>query len=119
MDADARDLPRRPRQPHAGESFDSLARDLERAERADERLLEIAHVALDVLAVVPQVEDRVADELPGAVERRLPAPVGLGDLDLGTLGDVELDAGLRPATRGDHWRMLEQDNGLRDRPLRH
>ena len=47
------------------------ALELERRERLDECLLEVAHVALHVLAVLPEVEDRVADELPGTVERGL------------------------------------------------
>ena len=59
-------------------------------ERADQRLLELAAVALHVLAVPLQVEDRVADELPGPVEGRLAAAVGLDDLDLGALRDVQL-----------------------------
>ena len=48
------------------------------------------HVALHVAPVAVEVEDRVADELAGPVVGGLAAAVGLDDLDLGVLGDVEL-----------------------------
>ena len=70
-------------EPDAGEPVDPLALEAERRERADQRLLEVAAVPLHVLAVPLQVEDRVADELPGPVEGGLAAAVGLDDLDLG------------------------------------
>src|SRR5207237_2149856 len=54
------------------------------------RLLEIPHVLLHVLAVPLEVEDRVADELAGPVVGRLPAAVGLDDIDFCSLGDVQL-----------------------------
>ena len=60
------------------------------AERADQRLLEVAAVALHVLAVAPEVEDRVADELAGPVVGGLAAAVGLDDLDLGAVRNVQL-----------------------------
>ena len=72
VDADRGDLPRRPRQPDAGEPVDSLALDAELREREDQRLLEVAAVPLDVLPVPLQVEDRVADELPGPWKVDLP-----------------------------------------------
>ena len=67
-----------------------VAGEAELREREDQRLLEVAAVALHVLAVPRQVEDRVADELAGPVEGRLAAAVGLDDLDVGALGDVQL-----------------------------
>ena len=95
VDADRRDLPRRPRQPDAGQALDSLAFDAELRQRQDQRLLEVAAVALDVLAVPLQVEDRVADELPGPVVGRLAAAVGLDDVDLGAGRDVQLRSSVR------------------------
>ena len=83
VDPDRRDLPRRRRQPDAREPVDPLRLDAELRQRQDQRLLEVAAVPLDVLAVPLQVEDRVADELPGAVEGRLAAAVRLDDVDLG------------------------------------
>ena len=64
-----------------------------------------------------QVEDRVADELSRAVEGRLAAAVGLDDLDLGALRDVQLALLGAPAERDDR-RVLEQDHRVRDRALR-
>ena len=75
-----------------------VAVDVERADRADQRLLEVAAVLLHVLAVPRQVEDRVADELPGCVVGRLAAAVDLDDLDVGALRHVQL-ARLRAPAR--------------------
>ena len=98
-------------QPDAGQALDPRRLDAERRERADQRLLEVAAVALHVLAVPRQVEDRVADELAGPVVGGLAAAVGLDDLDLGALGDVQL-AGLGAAAERDHRRVLEQQHGV-------
>ena len=111
-------LPSRRRHPHAGEALVAHAFELERRERPDERLLEIAHVALHVLAVLSEVEDRVADELTRPVEGRLSPAIGLGDLDGCVVRDVELALGLRAPADGDHGRVLEKHDGLRDRTLR-
>ena len=59
-------------------------------QRPKERLLQVTDVLAHVLAMQFQVENRVADELPRAVEGRLPAPVGLGDLHFGAVRDVQL-----------------------------
>ena len=48
---------------------------------ADQHLLEIAHVAVHVAAVLRQLEDRVADELPGAVIGDVAAAAGLEETD--------------------------------------
>ena len=90
--------------------------DLERADRADDRLLEVAAVALHVLAVPVQVEDRVADELAGPVEGRLAAAVGLDELDLGPRRDVHL-ARLGAASERDRRRVLEEEHRVGDRAL--
>ena len=94
-----------------------VARDAERQERADQRLLQVAAVALHVLAVPRQVEDRVADELAGPVVGRLAAAVGLDDLDLGAVGDVQLARLGAPAER-DHRRVLEQQHRVGHRAAR-
>ena len=83
-----------------------------------DRLLEVAAVAPDVAAVAVQVEDRVADELPGAVVGRFAAAVGLDDLDVDAVREVELPVHGAPAD-GDHRGMLEQDDGVGDRALQH
>ena len=108
---------RRLRQPDAGEPVDALALEAQLREREDQRLLELAAVALDVLAVPLQVEDRVADELPGPVEGGLAAAVGLDDLDLRALRDVQLAFLGAPPGR-DRRRVLEQQDRVRDRSLR-
>jgi hypothetical protein len=112
VDADRGDLPRRARQPDAGEPVDPLARDPEGAERSDQRLLEHAHVALDVLSVPAQVQDRVADELPRPVEGRLAAAIGLDHVDGRVLGHVQLRL-VRAAAERDDGRVLEEEHGVR------
>ena len=62
-----RPLARRRLDPHVGE-------------RKHERALEVVCVAAQILAVIPQVEDRIGDELTRAVPRGAPATVGLGDV---------------------------------------
>jgi hypothetical protein len=118
VDADRRDLPRRPLEPDAGQPLDPLPVDLEGGERADQRLLEVATVLLDVAPVLVEIEDRVAHELAGAVERGLAAAVGLDELDLGVRRHVQLAGLLGAAAHRDHGRVLEQDHGVRDRSLR-
>ena len=103
--------------PEACEPLDGLRLDPQRRQRAQQRFLEVAAVLLDVLAVSRQVEDRVADELTGRVVGRLAPSVGLDDLDLGVVGDVQL-SWLRAAAERDHRRVLEQDDGVGDGPLR-
>ena len=61
---------------------------------------------------------RIADELSRPVVGGLASTVGLHDLDLGALRDVEL-ALVRPAPEGDDGRVLEQDHGVRDLVLDH
>ena len=87
--------------------------------------LEVADVALQILAVAIEVEDRIADELPRAVEGRLPTAVRLDHLDGGVVWQVHL--ALTGAASGGHdRRVLDQhhrlftrafDDGGRERPL--
>jgi hypothetical protein len=88
-------FPRRRRHPDSGEPFDPFRPEVERGEREDERLLEVAAVLLNVLPVPPQVEDRVADELARPVVRGLAAAVRLADLDVGALRHVYLAGSVR------------------------
>src|SRR4029078_7196028 len=122
MDADRRDLAwsmaAARRHPHPGESLVAHALDLERGQCADERLLEVTDVALDVLAVLPEIQDRVADELSRPMEGGLAAAIRLCDLDLGGLGDVELEVGLGAAPHRHDRGMLEEHDSLGDRALR-
>ena len=115
--ADGGDLARRGSDPEAGQAFDRRCLDVEWRQRADQGLLEVTAVLLHVLPVPSEVEDRVADELSWAVVGRLPAAVGLDDLDLGTRRHVEL-ALLGAAAERDHGRVLEQHDGVGDRALR-
>lgn len=55
--------------------------EIELFEGFDDGLLKVAHPAVEVLAMVGNVEDRVRDELPGAVVRDVAAAIGRYDLD--------------------------------------
>ena len=59
-----------------------------------------------------QVEDRIADELARAVEGRLAAAVGLDDLDVRSVGDVELVRLFGAPAERDHVRVLEEEDGV-------
>src|SRR5690606_40577360 len=63
--------------PYAGEARLPAGQDVEVREGADEHLFEIADVAVQILAVRLQVEDRIADELARAAVGDGAAPAGL------------------------------------------
>ena len=120
--ADGRDLSWalsvRGRHPHAGQAVVAHSVELEGAERPDERLLEVAHVPLDVLPVL------VAGR--GSGSRRAVPGRGRSTCRRGRsrrsrplrLGDVELAVRLGAAPDRDDGRVLEEDDRLRDRALR-
>ena len=53
------------------------------AAACDHHLLEIAHVAVHVAAIGPQIDDRIAHQLAGAVVGDVAAASRLEDLDAG------------------------------------
>ncbi len=103
--------------PDARESGDAPRLDVERAERADDGLLDVADVAVQVAAIGLQVEDGVADELAGAVVGDVAAATGLEQLDRirGALSFVEQH--VRRVTRRaerDDVRVLKQQERVID-----
>ena len=89
--------------------------DPEAAEGADQDLLEIAEVAADVAPVRPEVQDRVADELPGTVVGHLPAAVGALDPHAAGLerrGVEQHIGGAGVAAKRDDRRVLQQQQVL-------
>ena len=63
--------------PHAGVLLDARRGQAVLGERADQHLLEPAHVAAHVLLAGLEVHERVADDLPGAVVGDVAAAIGL------------------------------------------
>src|SRR6185312_12060031 len=118
VDADGAELARGPLEPDARQPLDPRRLDAEDRGGADDGLLEIAAIALDVPPVPVEVEDRVADELARPVKRGLAATVGLYHLDLGAVGHVQLLL-VRPPAERDDGRVLDHDHGVGDRALRH
>ena len=79
-DADGRELVRRrPRRRSAPAR--ALGRDAEVGRRPDQHLFEVAHVAVHVAAIRPQIDDRIADELAGTVVGDVAAAARLEQLD--------------------------------------
>ena len=90
--------------PTCSRSSPGLRVDAERRERVDHDLLEVVRVAPQVLAVIAQIEDRVADELARAVPGGAASAVGAQDLPaeraVGVLAARQLGLGVgRPAER--------------------
>ena len=100
-----------------GEPLDPRRLDLERGGGADDRLLEVPAVELDVAAVAVEVENRIADELARPVIGGLPPAVCLDELDLDAVRDVDL-ARLRAAAERHRRRVLDEDDRVRDRTSR-
>src|SRR5688572_21142534 len=67
--------------PGAAEAFHASGCDPEVRGGANQHFLEIADVAVDVLAIRLEVDDRIADQLPGTVEGDVAATPGLVDRD--------------------------------------
>ncbi len=76
-DADGGDFP--VRDPGPGEALAPAGRDAEGGAGANEQFLEGAQIAVEVLAMVAQVQDGIADKLAGPVVSGLPAATDLDD----------------------------------------
>ena len=84
------------RVPDAGPSRLARRLDAEARQRADERLLEVAQIDVQVALVVAQQEDRVADELPGAVVGDVAAALDLEERRVAEVEQVARAWALRP-----------------------
>src|ERR1035438_5621245 len=92
--------------PNSVEAFRAASRrHSEVAGGTNKCLLEVAHVTPHVASAVSQIENRVRDELPGAVERELAAAIGDAKRDASLEKEVlrheELAESRVPAPRGD------------------
>ena len=96
--------------PDAGEAFLAGGGDVVVGEGADEGFLEEAEVGVEVLAVVAEVEDGVADELAGAVIGALAAAIDFDDgmRESGGLAEAGLVAG---AADGVNGMVFEEEEG--------
>ena len=95
--------------PHAGKAFAALGRYTVAGGKLDQQILEKSQIAVEIASPLSEVEDRVADELAGAVESRLSAPVGFKN----RVGEVWAEARVvaRAADRVDRL-VLEKDEGF-------
>ena len=67
--------------PHAGQAVNPVRIDAVVGRRANQHVFEIAHVAVHVAAIGFEIEDRVADDLTGAMIRDVTAAAGLVHVD--------------------------------------
>ena len=108
--------------PTCSRSSPAVGIDAERRERVDHDALEVVRVAPQVLAVVAQVEDRVADELAGAVPGRAPAAIGAQHLPaeraVGGLAAGKLGVGVGGAAERQRRRVLAEHDRVGHGALR-
>src|SRR5215213_652593 len=78
-DPDRRDLLRA--DPRTGQAGDPAGGHTPIGADADHHFLDVANVAMHVAAIRLEVDDRVADDLPGTVIRHVAAAAGLLDVD--------------------------------------
>ena len=92
------------------------------AERIDEDALEVVRVAAQVLAVIAQIEDRVADQLTGPVPGRAAATVGAqhvpAELAVGRLSVREFGLGVGCAPERERGRVLAEHDRVGHGALR-
>src|SRR5205814_5945369 len=72
-DTDRRDLTMA--DPNTGETFALLRLDFVAGKKINQRLLEPAQVAMQVLPAPAKIDNRIAHQLPGPMIRRLTAPI--------------------------------------------
>ena len=105
--------------PDAGQPGHAAAVDAVVGRHADQHLFQVAHVAVHVAAIGLQVDDRVADDLAGAVVGDVAAAAGLVHLDaargqrLGGRENVRSAAVAAHAERQDV-RMLDEQQQIAD-----
>src|SRR6476659_4542793 len=68
--------------PHPSEPLDTAGDEPVIGGGSDERFLEVPHIAVDIAAIRLEVENRVSDDLAGAVVGDVAAAAGLMELDL-------------------------------------
>lgn len=98
--------------PHSYQFLDAPAADSEIAERADKHLFDRTDKPADVLAKIPQIENRIANELLGAVIGHIAA--ALDPENLNALLSQEIARGddmliFRIAAEGKNRWMFEED----------
>src|SRR5262249_45180028 len=100
--------------PDAAQARSRPGLDAEVVEDPDEDRLQHADVPAHVHPVVAQVEDRIADELAGAVVRDLAAAADAHDRDLAARGpEVPEVAGIGAAPQRVRRRVLEKQKDVR------
>ena len=101
--------------PHSGAPGRASRVKPEMPRAANQRVLEVAQVAVRSCGPRAQIDDRIADELPRAVIGHVPAAIALGDRDAAAprLGIVDSTwSGAAPASERDDVVVLEQDQAV-------
>src|SRR5262249_50616058 len=114
-DADGRQL--LASDPDAGQPPDPAGPDAKIRGRADEHLLEIANVTVDVAAVGLQIDDRIAEDLAGTVVRDVAAPNGFVTMDTAGCEQAGRSQDMRPPpvaadAKGQYVRVLDEQEQI-------
>ena len=102
--------------PHTRQSVYTQTSDPKIRDRADQHFLDVAHVAVDVAPVGPEIDYGIADELAGTVIGDVPSAAGLVNFDRQSLKPRRIgkDVGaVRSAPQSKHVGMFEQQQLLR------
>src|SRR4051812_36476404 len=67
--------------PDARVLLDASAHDVESRQRVDQCLLDLAQVPMQILAMLLEIEDRISNELAGAVKGDVPTALDVEQLD--------------------------------------
>jgi hypothetical protein len=105
--------------PRAGQAGLPYGSDAERRGDSDHHLFEIADVSVNVETVRPQIQDGIADELPGTVKRDIAAPASLKEFDAVLLERLRCRQHMRSViarsdSECDHRWVLKQEQLIRD-----
>jgi hypothetical protein len=102
--------------PHAREPLDAARIDAEIAQCIDDRLLNGTDIEMHIALPVVQIQNRVADHLPGTMIRHIPAPVGFVKCDARAVQRVfarEQVFTMRVSAESDGVRMLDKQQTIR------
>ena len=107
-DADGRDL--RFADPDAGQPVAARGFDLPAGQRGDDDPFQRSQINVHVLAVPPQVDDRIADQLAGSVKGDFAPAADPVDRHAAR---VQQERFVRAAAQGEDRRVFEQEQAVR------
>src|SRR6185503_3078035 len=102
--------------PRARQAFNAMRRDGIVGANANHHLFKIANVSMHIAPVGTQIENRVADDLPGSVIGHIAPATGFVHLDAMhrklVLGGGDMRAAVTADAKGNHSGMLEEEEQI-------